>query len=538
MRIPFRDLSTFSTLFEAYCQNFDAVSSFYAADYRDADLSAIANQVAAFPRNRAALVATLLSQNAVWGMDEKTRANIEALTDADTLAIVTGQQVGLFGGALYTPLKTITTLQLAQKWAAQTGRRVVPVFWLEGEDHDLAEVNYIQVQQGNDWVKLQYSGHELPENGNLGPVGRLSFTAQIEEMVNEVETILPPTAFKPELMAQLRDIFKTGTSFHAAFVQMMKLLFPDQGLIFVTPDDPALKRLSIPLFEREIKDSATLFTQLQTVSEDLKQAGYHAQVHPRSLNLFWVDEHGRYAIDKTNAGFRLKGREKTFTPAELLTALYETPENFSPNVVLRPQMQDWLFPTLAYIGGPGEIAYFAQFKPVYTWSGIPMPYLYPRASATVIEGRIQKVLQRYNIQLTDLTGDFETLFKQMVLAQSGTKIEDSFQAESIRLNQSIETLKTVAVSIDPSMGKATEALRASLQNEIEKFKKRLIQAEKRNHEGMRDQVWKARTALFPDGLQERKLSVLPLLNKYGLDLMTKWLDELSLDTDAHQVLMV
>lgn len=542
MSLPFSELSAFSALFRAYCAQDARITRYFANHFQsEKDRIETAKRVAAHPRNREVLVEVLLEQNTRWGLDDKTRANIEQLRDPESVAVVTGQQVGIFTGALYTPLKTITAIQLAQQLAAETKRAVVPIFWLEGEDHDLEEVSYFYVPKGNDLEKLTYTGHTLPENGNLGAVGRLAFTAQIEELVSQVEELLPPTEFKPALMAQIRAIYREGETFRHAFAKMMKVLFPNEGLIFITPDDLRLKTLVKPLFQQEILDYALSSAKLKAVSEPLKTE-FHAQVNPRPLNMFLMTDEGRYALEPhpEKAGFfRLRGRETTFSQDELLQLLEDEPNRFSPNVVLRPIMQDLLLPTAAYIAGPGEIAYFAQFKPIYEWAHVPMPIIYPRASATILEGRIAKILSKYDLTVSQLSGDFEQLFKQMVLAQSDKELEVVYANAVDCLHSSINQVKMLVAKVDPSLERTAEATRAALLNELEKLNKKILQAEKRNHEQMRDQLFRAQNALFPNGgLQERTLSVLPLLNKYGLDLMKRWTETIPLDTTSHQILNV
>lgn len=537
MTIPFSELKTFSALFEAYIQGDERLRPYFAGDFRDDHIWInLSQKVAEHPRDRQQLVTTLLRQNEAWGMDPEARRNIEALADPQSVAVVTGQQLGLFGGPLYTVYKTLTTLQLAASLTQKTGRPVVPVFWLEGEDHDFKEVSYVHMPQGNGWQKWVYEDETWPEHGNLGQVGRLVLQENLQNVLQGIEDALPPTDFKTDLMTRLRAAFQPGRTFQDAFVAVLKQIFPNSGLVFVTPDDAELKRLVAPLFRKEIETPSAILDAMTDSSGRLRQDGFHAQVNPRQLNLFLITENGRYALDADGTDFRLKGQNRTFSQTELLALLEAKPEAFSPNVVMRPQMQDWLFPTVAYVGGPGEVAYFAQFKPVYAWSGLPMPVLYPRASVTLIEPRIQKVLQRYPVQLADFSGDFEQLFQRLILTISGGKVDRAFEDMLRALNTQFDELKTTATQVDASMERAAEATRASLWNELDKLRKRILHAEKRNHDTMRDQLAKAQSALFPDGLQERFVSIVPFLNKYGWALMDKLRQEVSLDVTQHQVI--
>lgn len=537
MMLPFTELSGFSSLFQTYVSNFEHVAKYFAGNPASVtNIKTVADSVVAHPRNHRNLLVEALQRQAIdYGADEASRRNINLLLAPDTLAIVTGQQLGLGGGPLYTLFKTITTIQLAKSLSKQTGKAVVPIFWLEGEDHDLPEAGYLGLPTAAGVEKIAYTGHTLPEKGNLGPVGQIVFTEQINEVLAQVESLLAPTDFRAELMALLQSAYWPGTTFCLAFARFITKLFPDTGLVLIAPDDPLLKQASLPLFKKAIQEQKPLFEALATTSESLRNAGFHAQVTPRLLNLFYVYESVRYAIEPDEKGYRLKGHSQTFSEPELLAALEDAPTSFSPNVVLRPQMQDWLLPTVAYVGGPGEVAYFAQFKKVYEWSGIPMPIVYPRASVTLVEGRIRKIIDKNQLYWPDLAGDFESFFQQLVRERSGGKTDTAFNQAIQGVYTEIDRLKPDVLVHDGSLERAVEATRTNLTNELEKLRKRVLQAEKRNHDTLRDQAWKAKLALFPAGLQERSVSLLYFLNKYGLELITRLTNELSLETHAHQV---
>ena len=535
-RVPFSDMRAFSNLFTTYCTDFERVAAYYAGDWQDpAARRTAAERAAHHPRDRAALVEVLLEQNERWGLDDATRAHIEALREPEAVAVVTGQQVGLLTGPLYTPYKTITAVQLARQMAEETGRPVVPVFWLEGGDHDLEEVTGIKILRQNEVVALRYTGHTLPEEGNLGPVGRLTLTKQIEAVLREVEETLPPSDFHDALLQSLRDAYQPGTTLLDAFARFMRSLFPEAGLVFMDPDDARFKRLAAPLFRCEIEDYQTAHDALATVSADLEQ-DFHAQVKTRPTNLFLINGTGRHALDADGDGFTLRGTDETFTREELLALLDDAPERFSPNVVLRPLMQDLLLPTAAYVAGPGEVAYFAQYKPLYAWAGQPMPIVYPRASVSLVESKVQKVLDRYGLDVAAFEADLDRLFQRVVLDNMEVDIDAVFKEAGRHLHQAINDLKPGVEQVDRTLVKAAEGTRAALMKEMEKFKARVVRAEKQSQEQIRAQLEKAKVNLFPgDGLQERTLSALYFLNKYGLDLCTRLETDLSLDTSTHQV---
>ena len=535
-RLSFDRMSAFPKLFTTYCTDYDRLAAFYAGDWRSPEARRqAADRASAHPRDRTLLADVLLDQNERWGLDHLTREHIEALRGAETVAVVTGQQVGMLTGPLYTPYKTLTTLQLTRRLAEETGRPVVPVFWLEGGDHDLDEVAGFNLLHRNEAVALRYTGHTLPEHGNLGPVGRLKLTEQVTALLDQVEEVLPPSDFHDTLLTALRAAYRPGTTLLDAFARLMRTLFPEAGLVFMDPDDARLKQQTAPLFRQEIEDYATASARLTEVSAVLER-DFHAQVHTRPTNLFLCDGAGRHPIDADADHFKLRDADRTFTRNELLDLLDADAACFSPNVVLRPIMQDWLMPTASYVGGPGEVSYFAQFKPLYEWAGVPMPVIYPRASVSVVEAKVHKVLDKHALDVPDFGEDLDRLFQRVVLQEMDADVDAMFKDAGRHLHQAINELKPKIEQVDRTLVRTAEATRANLIKEMEKLKGRVVRAEKQNHDQVRARLEKAMINLYPGGKpQERALSVLYFLNKYGLNFLAMLNDQLSLDTAEHQV---
>lgn len=535
-RVPLADVNAFPRLVQTYCTDYEAVAGFYAGDFRDpAARRAAAERAAAYDRDREALVEILHEQNDNWGADETTRQHIDQLLGPEAVAVVTGQQVGLLTGPLYTILKTITALELTGQLAEETGRPVVPVFWVEGEDHDFGEIASTHLLHRNDLVTVRYDAPEAPANGNLGAVGRLVLGDGIHEVLDEVDDALPPSDFKPDVMARVREAYQPGTTLEDAFTRLMRALFPDAGLVFINPDDARLKAMARPLFRRDIEDYETPVARVREASEALSEA-YHAQVHARPTNLFMLDDTGRHPIDAGDEGYALRGTDRRFTKEDLLAKLDEAPEQFSPNVVLRPLMQDLLLPTAAYVAGPGEMSYFAQYKGVYEWAGVPMPIIYPRATVSLVESKVQKVLDKYSLGVSDMAEDVDALFQRVVMQEMEVDVEEVFSDAMRHVHQAINDVKPIVEDVDRTLVKSAEATRAALMEQMNDLKSRVVRAEKRQHDEVRDQLAKARINLRPSGtLQERKLSVLYYLNKYSPALIDDLRTALSLDTTAHQV---
>ncbi|MBI4418737.1 MAG: bacillithiol biosynthesis cysteine-adding enzyme BshC, partial [Ignavibacteriales bacterium] len=455
--IDYKDLpsngSAFSSLFIDYVSDFDRVKKFYTWDFRHpGDWQSALDQVSKRRVPRSELCRILSVQNRDFHCGVKTLANIDGLRNDNSVAVVTGQQVGLFTGPLYTIYKTLTTLLLSEKLQAQfPDHHFVPVFWLEGEDHDYDEVGSIKlISRGNDLLTASYDPGEKARNGNAGPVGEIELGEGIRELFGTIEAGLGTTEFTPKVMELFRTAYQTGMTFNRAFVHLMNDLLEDSGLVFLNPHDPDLKKLLAPVFRKELEDTPRLCQLVVDQSVEVEK-NYHAQVKPKPINLFLFHNGGRYLIEPKASGFGLKNSRQQFSREQLLSLVNEQPDRFSPNVVLRPICQDSLLPTLAYVAGPAEISYFAQLRPLYAAFSIPEPIIYPRASATIVEEKVEKVLSRYHLTITEFFRDVE-LVKQKVAEQvSDVKIQELFGGVSGSLEETLESLRDGLVRIDPTL---------------------------------------------------------------------------------------
>jgi bacillithiol biosynthesis cysteine-adding enzyme BshC len=546
-RIPYRRLGA-SALFAAYAGEDARALAYYAHDPWDAAARAeAARRAAAAPADRDVLADVLLEQNAAWWGEEEAgvRAGVERLRDAACVAVVTGQQLGLFGGPLYTVYKALTAVRLARQLEAETGRPVVPVFWLADEDHDFAEVRATTLLGRVAPVRVAYDDGLAPD-ANRGPVGRLALGTAIAAALDAVAAALPPTPFAAALAGALRADWRPGARWRDAFARTLRRLTAGAGLVFVSGDDARLKRLAVPLFHEEVEGWAATHEALLAVSARLQADGFHAQVAPRPVNLFLFHGGQRLPLDPAEGGFALRGADVRFTSADLRTLLEVEPERFSPGVALRPVMQDRLFPTAAYVGGPGEVAYFAQLGPVYARFGVPMPVVYPRASLTLLPEKTARVLGRYGLTVADLAGahgasqeqTLAALHRRLALEHAGVDLDAPFAAASAALDALLDGLRPLATGVDASLDRAVEAARAKARRALRALEQKTARAAKRKHAVIYERLGRAAVVLFPGGApQERVLSPLAFLAAEGPDLPRRLLDVLDLDTRAHDVLM-
>ncbi len=531
----------FSKLFDDYISDFSKVRGFFETDFHSLqNFSKHAEVVARQSRNRAEVADVLLEQNRAVGASEKTLENIGLLRDEGTSAIVTGQQVGMLGGPLYTIYKTITALRLAEQLsAAFPERKFVPVFWLEGEDHDFDEVNKVAVMNGEHTpVELEYDLKAKPSQRNAGAVGEIEFNGSLDDFFDRLQKVLPNSEFREPLLSLLRNAYVPGSTFNRSFARLMNSMFGNSGLVFISSNDRRLKQLLAPVFLKEIQEYPRVSQLIIRQSAEL-EGRYHAQIKTKAMNLFMFFKGGRYFIEPRESDFGLRGIRQYFTKEELLGIVHSTPELISPNVALRPICQDTLLPTLAYVGGPSEIAYFAQLKPVYASFGMTMPIIYPRASVTIYEQKFERILEKYQLGLMEFFGNSERVTRKVVELISEVKIDEMFADATKRTTDLLEEMKYGLNYIDSTLMGPLEATRSKIESQLLVLKEKVVEAQERKHEIALRQVRKVAHSMTPNGtLQERVLNFSSFVNKYGPSFIERLRHDVEIDRFKHQILSV
>lgn len=539
MRIPFSRLPNTNRLFAEYTENFDRLADFYAVEYRSrAALLAQIDLVAQRDYPRAELAQILQQQNRRWGAGEATDRQIAALAKSGSVAIVTGQQVGIFGGPWFTLYKALTCLKLAESLSARIGRGVVPIFWLAADDDDVAEVNQLTVMNRENELTPFACEFDTTERR---PVAQVHLTDNIANCHEALAAVIPDTEFKSELLQALQQTYQSGMSLPEAFARWLLHLLGHYGLVVLNPATPEIKKLAAPLFEREILAGSPSTAAALKAIEKISGAGYSAQVPLRAgrLNLFYVETQ-RHALEQHDGIFSSTDGTRRFSRDELLQELQRRPEAFAPNVMLRPVMQDFLLPTVAYVAGPAEIAYFAQLRGVYEAFAVPMPAVFPRQSMTLLEKKISHVLEKYHLQIADFWSAqgsaAEELVGQILKREAAEGLFAPVAAVRDELSQRLAELKTRATALDATLGGFIEKEQGKIFHQLEGIEKKLLQAAKRQNETLTQQIAKAAHALFPHRhLQERELSFVPYLCKYGRGLIQKIYEQIDLSNFQHQI---
>ncbi len=540
MYINFSDIPTHQNLFLDYIYEFDNVERFYGKNFRDVEkYFPFFQKISERERSNRSVIANIIkAQYSNQRLSKQTQQNIDLLYSEKTIAVVTGQQLGIFGGPLYTLFKSITAIKLCSYLKEiYDGFNFVPIFWLEGDDHDYDEVRMFSVLNNeNQILNLQYEDGQLEEL-NRGSIAELKFNSNLEKIFNELASGLRDTEFKIPLLDFIKSIYLPGRTFLESFRELIIHLFDEYGLIVFNPTDQAVKRLLVPIFSKEISEFGDHTGNLVERSAGLEEV-YHAQVKVKPINLFLVEEHERLLIEPTDTGeYRLKGKRKKFSREELLAQLELNPEKFSPNVLLRPICQDYLFPTAFYVGGPSEISYFAQVSPLYKIYGMEIPFIYPRSSATIVEKGVQSILGKNNLEYVDIFTDENALIQKILAASSDINLEMLFQNALNEIEASLDPLAQKLPAIDKTLSDLITKSKQRIEETLNHLKSKAHDSEKRKYESTIRQISKVRNVLFPNNnLQERELNWIYFANKYGMDIV-KWLfNELAINKFEHQIL--
>ncbi len=471
---------------------------------------------------RTEVAAVLETQNRALGADPAALAGIAALRQPDSVAIVTGQQMGLFGGPLYTWYKALTAVVMARRWGETLGVPCVPCFWLVSEDDDFGEVDHaVFLPRRGSPIRVQYQ----PEGGFAGTLPTTCrLTAAIGSVLDAAAEALAGEEAAAEVAALLNACYVPGGTLARAFSRLMTHLLSPLGLVLVDPADPALKRLAAPVFARELTTAPAASRAILTHTQVLAAAGYAPQARALDdgVNLFLLEEGRRLPLVARGSEIAVRGTDRTVPRSRLEALLGEAPERFTPNVFLRPLVQDSLLPTLAEVTGPAEMAYLAQLLPAYGLFDLPVTPLLPRASVTLIPRWAARLLARHELAPFDLHEERGTLVSRALRRHLPPGAEDRLAALRAEITGAFEGLRGIAADVDPTLTPVVGSAEGSVRKQLETVERRLLQAVKRRHQEVEEQITRLQDGLLPGGaLQERVLSLPSFLAQHGLDLLTR-----------------
>jgi bacillithiol synthase len=527
--LPLAAIPHVTRLFADYISHFERVREYYARPPLARDWLAAEARSLRYDQGRRARVAGILErQNRGWDASAATLDSIRRLASGASV-VVTGQQVGLFGGPLFSFYKALTAIRLAAE-LSRSGSECVPVFWLATEDHDLAEVNHATLP-GPDATLVKLAS--ASSGGASTPVGTIRFGAEIEAVVAEAARLLgdtPTTQF-------LRECYRPGETLGSSFARLFSRLFAHSGVVLLDASDPELHAVAAPIYQAAIAQAEDLDRALLERGRALEAAGYHVQVKvtPSSTLLFGMRDGSRLPVHRANRHFTL-GEEK-LGKEELLGRIAAEPERFSANVLLRPVVQDHLLPTVAYVGGPSEVSYFAQVGVVYQkLLGRVTPVL-PRFSATLIEPRAQRLLERYRVTVGDTFHGPEPLRELLAARSLPAEVSATFEAAERSLKQSLAAIRASVEKLDATLAEAVGHAASKMEYQLGSLRQRAARAELRRSEEVARHAGLLSAALYPNhDLQERQIAGVCFTARYGTELLLRLYDGAQAGCPDHQLI--
>jgi bacillithiol biosynthesis cysteine-adding enzyme BshC len=536
--LPFSQIPHTTRLFTDFLEYSPKVQPFYPHSPHFTEWSKAESAALRYDPSRRERVSGILErQNRSWDASPQTFANLNRLRGG-AAAVVTGQQVGLFGGPMFAIYKALTAVKLAEE-ATAAGINAVPVFWLATSDHDLAEVNRVSIPGPEGLLRtLMTSSQAIPG----APVSNVYLGDEILPIVEEAVSLLGDS----EVSQLLRESYRPGETLGTAFARFYAHLFGRWGVILLDASDAELHRVAAPIYRTAIERAQDLEAALLARGQALESAGYYQQVKvtESSVLLFTLRDGARTPIHRRDGAnhaveFAVGGEPgaEKLSSAELLDRIAAAPENFSPNVLLRPVVQDYLLPTLAYTGGAAEAAYFAQVGAVYEVILGRVTPIVPRFSATLVEAKVQRWLGQYDITVRDVFDGPEALRQRL----AGRTLPAGLQAAFERANQSVEEsfagLKDALAKLDPTLVEASETGASKVRYQLDRLRERAMAAELRRSEVVSRHAQALSQALYPENaLQERGVAGVYFVARHGMDLPQSIHYTMRTDCHDHQIL--
>jgi bacillithiol biosynthesis cysteine-adding enzyme BshC len=478
--LSFEQTSQFSALLLDYLAENPALKAFYALPPKPGAFADQIKRRSAFPQHHRDVLCQVLQQQ--YAHIPNHGLQLSLLQQPNTFTVTTGHQLNIFSGPLYFIYKIASTIKLAEKLSqAYPAHHFVPVYWMATEDHDFAEISYFSL----------FGKKHTWEKEASGAVGRLS-TSGMESLWSEIADM--PAFFK--------EAYGKGQSLADATREYVHHLFGAKGLLVVDADAPALKALFQKPMEADLFRSQPA-AWVGEATQALEALGYKPQIHAREINFFYMEGHIRERIVREDRMFKVLNTDIDFSPEEMQGIIANQPERLSPNVVMRPLYQEVILPNLAYLGGPAEVAYWLQLKPLFDGTGVPFPILMPRNFALVLTQSNAKKMEKLGIAESDLFLD-EHALKMRFLEENASESFD-VNAEMALAEQAFEQLVKKAKRIDPTLEGFIAAEQQKALKAIDQIEKRLRKAEEKNQETGLRQLQGLKEKLFPNGTPQERV---------------------------------
>ncbi len=521
-------------LVESYCCDFSQVEHLYP--YNPQDPKAISARHEELSRSyvtdRQALASILRDYNRAMGASAETMSNIEKLQRPDSAVVVGGQQAGILTGPLYTIYKAVTIIQLARRYSQDLEIPVIPVFWVASEDHDFQEIDHATILDKEDKpLRLRLrQNYEEPRSIKHQPCDE-----RVMALIDCLQAATGPTQHKDGIVDHLRTLAQESDNLADWFARVMLWLFRDYGLVLIDPMLSGIRALQQPVMSFAIARHQQIQDALASGAADLEKLGCAPQIikEPPTVDLFIYEDGYRRPLEPLDAEAQVttpRGLEKQYSKEDLLREIARNPEGFSTNVVTRPLAQDVLLPTLAMVGGPGELTYLTQLRPVYELYGMKCPPLFPRVNITLVEPAVRRYLDKFGLSVDELRAGWKDRLEEHLNCADPIDFPGRFDELRKVIEREYAGLLPALGEIDKTLVDIGGTNRGKLLEQIDWLEKKTKQLHEGNCRVAVRQFTKMGRSLVPDGPQERRLNVFPFLFDYSLHLIDCILEQDLIDT--------
>ncbi len=505
--IPYQQTQSFGSIALDYISGASSLKPFYQQPPTIEGIRQTMIKKAAQFAGRELLVNELKLRYQSLAPHDAVNNNIELLLKANCFTVCTAHQPNIFTGHLYFIYKILHSIKLCHELKKSFAENhFVPVYFMGSEDADLQELGEIMVGgKKYNW-----------QTDQKGAVGRMYIDKPFIQLIDEMERQLGVEPFGNEIIQSVRDCYSPGKTIEEATFQFVHNLFAEYGLVILLPDSNVFKNAFLPVMERELVNSFSEPLVQKTIQA--MPVNYKVQVSGRPINLFYLKDGLRERIEKKGDQYHIANTSLQFSRDQILAELREYPGRFSPNVILRPLLQEALLPNIVFVGGGAEIAYWLELKPVFEAAAIPYPVLLLRNSFAIVPQKTAK-------KITDLEMEPAEFFKpelQIIndLVQKRSTKQLSLSNEKLALIKNYDSIRKIAADIDQSLDRHVWALQSTAINRISLLEKKMLKAEKKKFEAEKRQVSKIKESFFPAGiLQERVENILPYYSHFGKPIM-------------------
>jgi bacillithiol synthase len=518
--IPYRRLPHQPKLFVRFLDDFSAVANFYRHPPSFDAVTQTAKSLDFPAQRREEVVAVLRDINASLGAGDATQRNLDRLADG-AVAIVSGQQVGLFGGPAYAYYKALSAIRIADE-LTQSGIVAVPVFWMATEDHDLDEVRHATFFKGGKLTRLELAAEGTPGR----PVGQVKLGAPIDEITkNAVQLLTGPGS--TTIAQYLNESYRPDETYGTAFSKLFSRVFAQDGLILLNPLDGRLHRIAAPVYRKTLENRDALIDGLLKRSKELEAAGFDPQVKVAATStlLFYMRDGVRQPIVAAAAGREpqepngsFKSGDAVWTHEQALQKVDREPESFSPNALLRPIVQDYLLPTAAFCAGSSEISYLAQSEVLYRHLLGRAPVILPRADFTVLDAKADKLLQKYRLCIENIWPGPQELRKHMEAVSVPKQLAEDFDQKKTLIESTLTQLGEDVKKLDATLAGAVTTAKEKMAFQLEKLREKTGRALDERAGLITEHMEFLENLLYPNKtMQSRELCYLPFLAQWGPD---------------------